>query len=125
MSTALESAMRDVVKQNDVPFINAHELLRERCATGIVGENVLVDHVHPSFRGHEDIALAIAEWMISEDLARAESFDWKEATRAECQRQLQSLDDLYFLRGRRALESLRLWAAGRSGGPPLIKANRR
>jgi hypothetical protein len=125
MTTALEAAMQHVVSRYHVPFINAHQLLAERCPNGIVGENVLVDHVHPSFRGHEDIALAIAEWMMTQGLAREERIGWKESAREECRRQLQSLDDLYFLRGRRALDNLRLWAAGRSGGPPLIKSNSR
>lgn len=120
ITTPLETALQEAAETNHVPLINAHELLRSRCPHGIIGKNVLVDHVHPSFRGHEDIAVAIADWMLAAGLLTSTNVDWKLAAQRECRTQLQSLDDLYFLRGRRALESLKLWAAGRSGGPPLI-----
>ncbi len=119
MTTSLEAAMQDVVQDNRLPFLNAHELLRANTTNGIVGDNVLVDHVHPSFRGHEDIAIAIADWMLSAQFASSLNPDWNQATREECRQRLQSLDNLYFLRGQRHLENLKLWAAGRSGGPPL------
>jgi hypothetical protein len=119
MTTPLETAMDEVVNENRLPFLNAHELLQARTTNGIVGDNILVDHVHPSFRGHELIAVAIADWMLSAQFASASNPDWKQATHQECQQRLQSLDNLYFLRGQRHLENLKLWAAGRSGGPPL------
>ena len=122
MTTPLETTMRQVVDENRLPFLNAHALLKARTTNGIVGDNVLVDHVHPSFRGHEEIAIAIADWMLSAQFASASNPDWKQATRQECQQSLQSLDNLYFLRGQRHLENLKLWAAGRSGGPPLKNA---
>ena len=121
ITTPLETALQEAAETNHVPLINAHELLRSRCPHAIIGKNVLVDHVHPSFRGHEDIAVAIADWMLAAGLLTSTNVDWKLAAQRECRTQLQSLDDLYFLRGRRALESLKLWAAGRSGGPPLMQ----
>ncbi|MFO1001200.1 MAG: hypothetical protein U0936_12720 [Planctomycetaceae bacterium] len=122
MTTALEAAMQEVVEEHRMPFLNAHELLRAKTANGIVGDNVLVDHVHPSFRGHEDIAIAIADWMLSAQFASSINPDWKQSMREKCQLRLQSLDNLYFLRGQRHLENLKLWAAGRSGGPPLNRS---
>lgn len=121
ITTPLETALQEASATNHVPLIDAHELLRSRCPQAIIGENVLVDHVHPSFRGHEDIAVAIADWMLATGLLTSANADWKLAMQRECRTQLQSLDDLYFLRGRRALENLKLWAAGRSGGPPLMQ----
>ena len=119
MTTPLEIAMEQVAAQSRVPLLNAHELLEARCDNGLIGLNVLVDHVHPSFVSHEDIAIAIAELMQSEQFFAASDDQWKQQTHEECQALLQRLDNLYFLRGQRALENLRLWAAGRSGGPPL------
>jgi hypothetical protein len=122
MTSSLEVAMQTVVEENRLPFLNAHELLQASTTNGIIGDNVLVDHVHPSFRAHEDIAIAIADWMISAQLATARNPNWKQETREECRQQLQTLDNLYFLRGQRHLENLKLWAAGRSGGPPLLRS---
>jgi len=120
ITTPLENGMRDVALQESVPLIDADELLTRRCKNGIAGDGVLVDHVHPSFRGHEDIAVAIADWMISTGLATASNVAWKEDAVSECRDQLSKLDDLYFLRGQRALRSLRLWVAGRAIETPLV-----
>ena len=122
MTTPLENGMREVASQESVPLIDADELLTRRCVNGIAGDGVLVDHVHPSFRGHEDIALSIADWMISTDLATASKSNaaWKVDAVNECRDRLSKLDDLYFLRGQRALRSLRLWAAGRAIETPLV-----
>jgi tetratricopeptide (TPR) repeat protein len=119
MISPLEQTMRDVAAEAGVPLIDAHALLAAASPNGIPDGSVLVDHVHPSFRGHEDIAIAIAEWMIESGCVESAASGWQQRTRSECERVVQSLGDLYFLRGRRALESLREWAAGRSGGPPL------
>ncbi len=120
ITTPLENRMRDVASQESVPLIDADELLTRRCSNGIAGDGVLVDHVHPSFRGHEDIALAIADWMISARLADESNAVWKEDAVLECRARLSKLDDIYFLRGQRALRSLRLWAAGRAFETPLV-----
>ena len=78
-----------------------------------------MDHVHPSFRGHEDIAISISEWMLSVGIASETNTTWKEDAAQEFRDRLLALDGLYFLRGRRALRSLRLWAAGRADETPL------
>lgn len=120
ITSPLDLALRETARDDSRPLIDAHALLAERCPKRIVGGSVLVDHVHPSFRGHEDIAIAIAEWMLREGYLKATASDWSATMRTICAERLQSLDDLYFLRGQRSLETLRLWAAGRSGGPPLV-----
>ncbi|MEJ7594376.1 MAG: hypothetical protein WKF77_22810 [Planctomycetaceae bacterium] len=119
MTTPLDAAMRNTASLESVPLIDAHELLSRRCRNGIVGDAILVDHVHPSFRGHEEIATAIADWMLSVDMASETNATWKDDAVQECRKHLLALDDLYFLRGQRALRSLRLWAAGRADEMPI------
>jgi len=119
MTTPLESAMRNTASLESVPLIDAHELLSRRCRNGVAGDAILVDHVHPSFRGHEDIAISIAEWMLSVDITSETNTNWKDEAVRECRDRLLALDDLYFLRGQRALRSLRLWAAGRADETPI------
>ncbi|MBC7966023.1 MAG: hypothetical protein H7Z17_08870, partial [Fuerstia sp.] len=120
MTTPLESAMRSAASDESLPLIDAHELLSRRCRHGIVGDAILVDHVHPSFRGHEEIAISIAEWMLSVGMAAEMNAAWKDDAVQECRDRLQALDDLYFLRGQRALRNLRLWAAGRADETPTV-----
>lgn len=121
MTTPLRHAMQNVVSRLNVPFLNAHDLLAQRCVGGIVGEQVLVDHVHPSFRGHEDIAVAIAAWMSREGCVHSKTSDWQDPARKICRDAVQSLEDSYFLRGRRALRALQQWAAGRALEPDLAE----
>jgi hypothetical protein len=45
---------------------------------------------------------------------------WKDNAVQEFRDRLQTLDDLYFLRGQRALRNLRLWAAGRAAETPVV-----
>ncbi len=52
--------------------------------------------------------------------ATASNAAWKEDAVTECRDRLSALDDMYFLRGQRALRSLRLWAAGRAVETPLV-----
>ena len=124
ITTPLESAMRSAASEQSVPLIDAHELLSLSCRHGIVGDAILVDHVHPSFRGHEEIAISIAEWMLSVGMAAETTTTWKDDAVQECRDRLQALDDLYFLRGQRALRNLRLWAAGRADETPTVSSPR-
>lgn len=118
MTSALSETMTTTAARLNIPILNADELLRNLSRSGIPGNDLLVDHVHPSFRGNEEIGIAIAEWMMSAGLVVVSKDSWRESTRKECADRLQTLSDLYFLKGQQKLEILRLWAAGRAGGPP-------
>jgi lysophospholipase L1-like esterase len=123
MTSPLVQAMQETVTQFQIPLLNADDLLRGMSRNGVIGYDLLVDHVHPSFRGNEEIGIAIADWMIAAGFASPQTDLWQQKTREVCRKRLQSLSDLYFLKGRQKLEILRLWAAGRSGGPPLANSS--
>lgn len=124
MTTALREQMDAVRTKSDLPTIDAHRLLAQLARDGIPGNRVLVDHVHPSFTGHQQIAIELLKlisdvWSLSDvrpQLQDATTAAELEQTFAD---HLQSLDDLYFLRGQRTLEDLRAWAEGRADGPPV------
>lgn len=119
MTSQLRSAMETVATTENIPFLDLHQRLAEECQNGIVGDAILVDHVHPSFRGHQLIALTIADRLHQLDLAVVTDSQWRSKVQLAFDQHLQSLDDLYFLRGRRTLENLRAWTAGRADGPPI------
>lgn len=121
MISALETAMQEVSEQEHPEFLNASELLVAECPDGILGDNVLVDHIHPSFRGHQLIAMAIVDWMLSRKFVRESSADWRSRAEQGFVDHIQSLDNMYFFRGRRRLGDLQGWAAGRAEGPPIIR----
>lgn len=122
MTSSLQQALRDAVAAGQAEFLDAQTLLSARCRGGILGEQLLVDHVHPSFRGHEDIAVAIAEWMQTQGLLQTLQQGWQETGRERCRSAVQQLDDAYFLQGRRRLQVLKNWAAGRATLPDMAES---
>ncbi len=119
MISALEAALRQTAADADTPLIELAPLLTNGIDGAILGDGPLVDHIHPSFVAHQTIAVAIANWMIDGGFVEVTEPDWVSVATDRFRDHLQSLDDLYFLRGRRALEALQGWAAGRARGPPL------
>jgi lysophospholipase L1-like esterase len=118
MTLSLSDIMNTVTREEDVPVLDAHELLSRLSPQKLPGDYLLVDHVHPSFRGHEEIAMAIVHWMQDAGLAPLpDAVQWESAARNACRLRVQSMDDTYFLQGRRQLEILKRWAAGRSQEP--------
>ncbi|MFO0979510.1 MAG: hypothetical protein U0996_24105 [Planctomycetaceae bacterium] len=118
MTTTLVRAMNDVATAEQVPLIDAHELLAKLAPQQLPGDFLLVDHVHPSFRGHEEIAVTIAHWMQQAGFApMVDASAWEQTAREACRQRVQSMSDSYFLHGRRQLEILKRWAAGRSQDP--------
>lgn len=123
MTTSLEQGIQHVAAEQNVPFVNLHAFLEPRCRHRLVGDQVLSDHIHPSFRSHQEIGMLLAEWMMEQHLIqRPPDVDgWRAACQVHFATHLSSLENMYFLRGQRALDDLRGWAAGRAEGPPLIK----
>lgn len=119
MTSELEAAFDRISAGQDVPLIDAHLLLAGFCKDGIVDDSVLVDHVHPSFVSNGRIAVAIVEQLHEMRIVEQLTPEWKQSFQTEFEEHLQSLDSMYFLRGRRTLESLRAWTQGRAEGPPL------
>ena len=119
MTSTLDAEMRQVVADRGIPFLDAHQLLTELSRHGIADDSVLVDHVHPSFQSHLEIAFALADLMQRSGWLTPSDPQWKPSTRQEFAAHLQSLDDMYYLRGRQMLDVLKAWAAGRADGSPL------
>ncbi|MFQ5732537.1 MAG: SGNH/GDSL hydrolase family protein [Planctomycetaceae bacterium] len=119
MIAPLEAAMRRVAGQTGTPLIDAHALLEADVPAGILGDELLVDHIHPSpIKGHQKIARALAK-KLQELGVFHPARDWATNRQSAFQKHRDSLPDLYFPRGQRTLWALREWAAGRADGPPI------
>ena len=108
-----------ICRQADAPCLDLHELLGKECPQGILGDEILVDHVHPSIRGHQLIANALLEHLseIFGPIPQRHA-----ATRAEIyQTHLDSLDALYYAHGQQRLRNLHLWTKGQTDGPAYKK----
>ena len=117
MVSELEQAMHQVATDEGVPLLDLHATLEAQARSGILGSGLLVDHIHPSFKGNQVIANAIVELMTDEGLLAPES-GWKQRSAEAHASHFKSLDNLYFLRGQRTLETLNDWARGREFNLP-------
>lgn len=106
-------AILDLARQTDVPLVDVQKLFERGARHGIVGSEQLVDHVHPSFAGHQHIADALANKLV--ELGHVQPVaDWQANKRRAFQKHLDGLDGFYYALGERRLKNLRLWTQGRS-----------
>jgi hypothetical protein len=116
MISPLETAMRDVAHDTSTPLLDAHSLLEASSRNSILGGGLLVDHVHPSIEGHQQIALALLEQLA--DLGHIIlPPDWRSRTTSAFRQHYDSLSDFYFADGQRTLERVRYWTRGEADGP--------
>ncbi len=118
--STMEEALVRVAHETKTPIIDAQSLLTNLSPQRIAGEFLLVDHIHPSIRGHQIIANAIADEFIRLDYFHPEG-DWQEKRDLAFEQHRLSLDNMYYLHGRRMLDVLDSWTSGRADGPPLAE----
>jgi tetratricopeptide (TPR) repeat protein len=114
----MELAISQVSKRNDMPLLNAHELLERETRNGILGSSILVDHIHPSFAGHQLIALALVERLHGLSIVKPAN-NWQPLARAAFAQHFAQLPDVYFAKGEQNLANLRRWSQGMADGPPI------
>jgi hypothetical protein len=111
------SPMRAVVQLaadcHHIPIVDAQQLFEQLTPDGITGDEWLVDHVHPSMKGHQRLASAIFEQMQTLGWVRPQG-DWQQQCDARFLEHLQSLDAMYYIRGQQRLEGLLKWTQGRA-----------
>ena len=76
------------------------------------GIESLVDHVHPTIHGHQQIAGLLLAEMKRQALVAGTTDDAKQAALFE--QHLESLDFMYFQRAKDRLAGLQRWAQGRT-----------
>ena len=118
MTFALRTQMKQAAEDEGVTVLDLQDWLSGSARTGILGRDQLVDHVHPSFTVNQQIAVRLAEEMEQADLVSLPD-GLHDIVAPEFQAHLQSLNNLYFLDGRRTLQVMKEWTQGRGDGPPL------
>lgn len=118
----MHASLLRLANEFDVPLVDIRELFEQKTPDGIPGSELLVDHVHPSIEGHQLIADAIYEKLLEMKLFQ-QAEHWQDTRDQLRQKQLNSLDQSYFLRG--ALRSKRLegWSRGRSTNIPTLSTH--
>jgi hypothetical protein len=110
---AMNRAVLQVADETATPSVDASAILSNACRDHIPGDYLLVDHVHPSIKGHQMLADALLDEMVRLEVVEPQE-GWQVERDQVFQSHLESLDSFYFLAGQRHLHALRNWAAGRA-----------
>ncbi len=111
--SAMQQTIRDIANDQQVILADVAALFGSLRDDGLIGENIMVDHVHPSIYGHQLIARLLMEKLAPVGML-SHVPEMRELKRPFAQH-LTTLDESYFARGRQRLAGLKLWAAGRAG----------
>jgi tetratricopeptide (TPR) repeat protein len=111
MLEPIKQTIRQVAAETNTPLVDAEAVLAALSRNGFPDNQWLVDHVHPTIEGHQQIADAIAEKLVQLQLVRPTT-NWQEAKERDYRAHLASLSNLYFERARHRLKSEQGWAHG-------------
>ncbi len=110
---SMNQIVLDVAHDSDTRLVDVRAMFDEHSRSGIPGDDWLVDHVHPSFEGHQLIANALAEELIREGVLTAQS-GWEVKRQQQYSDHLASLPGFYFVQGQERLNGQTMWAQGRA-----------
>ena len=113
MLESMHEALAEVARAYRVPLVDARALFREHTPDGILGNELLLDHVHPTISGHQLIAQALLGELVHMGLARPQP-GWEGRRQEAYRKHLGSLDTPYFARAKERLEGQRRWTEGRA-----------
>jgi lysophospholipase L1-like esterase len=120
MLEPMHEDLKRIAQNTGTPMVDARALIAGMCRGGVPDQSWMVDHVHPSIRGHQQIANAIADHLVRQDVIHPAE-DWPGRRDAAYQAHWDSLEPIYFEIGRQRLEILRDWSRGlmtRERDPP-------
>jgi tetratricopeptide (TPR) repeat protein len=110
---AMSESILRVAENTGTPLVDAQALYESRSRDGLVGDQWLVDHVHPSIAGHQLLADTLADQLIAMHVV-VPGAGWAAQKERRYEEHLASLPDIYFLKGLQRLESEQHWAHGRA-----------
>ncbi len=113
MIEPLHAALARVARSTRTPLVDARAQLDALRPADIPGDELHLDHIHPSIDGHQRIAAGLLDELIRLDLVRPRA-GWQARQQQLYVQQLATLDAIYYARGRQRLEGLRRWTQGRA-----------
>jgi hypothetical protein len=113
-SSSMQQSVRSIAKRRGVWCLDVDTLFQSVSRDGIVGNQWLVDHVHPRLEGHQLMGEQIAELLLREDWVHAAEEGWREGRPEVYRTHLRTLGEDYFVRGKQRLAGLMLWTQGRA-----------
>jgi tetratricopeptide (TPR) repeat protein len=119
ITAGMRQILRKLADRWDVPFYDLQDMAFQESPLGIVGSEFLVDHVHPSIRGHQLLGSELAQRIQARCLPYPPEAITRQQLQTRFQKHLKSLPDTYFLHGLQRLKNLQAWTQGRADGAPI------
>ena len=113
MLEPMHTTLRETANRMGVPLVELRRTWEQQAPHGLVGDELLLDHVHPNISGHQQIAQMLIDQMIKLALVKPQP-GWETQQTTRYEDHLTTLDTTYFARGKERLEGLRRWTQGRS-----------
>ncbi|MFP6588258.1 MAG: hypothetical protein VB814_11460 [Pirellulaceae bacterium] len=99
--------------------IDVQEYFAERSPVQIPGDNLFLDHVHPTIRGHQLIAGYLFERMVAQAIIKPPT-DFAAQRSNRFRTHLESLSEVYYQQGEIRLKGLQMWSRGHAGRVDLL-----
>ncbi len=90
--TPMPEIVRAVAAEREVPLLDFHAIVEDRSAQNIPGENLFLDHVHPTIEGHRILALALVDELIAEGVVSPHA-SWNDEAIAQVARAVEGRVD--------------------------------
>ena len=113
-SEEIMHSIRTIAEKSRAWCVDNNALFESISDNSLVGDQWLVDHVHPRVEGHQRIGESVAELLLEHRWIEEGDFHWKSKRVEHYRKHLSTLGDDYFQRGKQRLEGLLLWTQGRA-----------
>jgi tetratricopeptide (TPR) repeat protein len=108
----MNEVVLEIARRTETPLVDVQRMFETLTDGGIPGNDWLLDHVHPSIFGHQQIAAALMKELIRQGVVRPE-LGWHQERERKFREHFTSLGDIYFAQGMQRLDNLRTWTEGR------------
>ncbi|WP_419194584.1 methyltransferase [Novipirellula herctigrandis] len=109
----MNQIIRASANDSRCPLLEARQRFSELSKGGIPGDNLFLDHVHPTIVGHQILAGDITDKLVEQNVVTPRP-GWEKQRDKLYKLHLNSLDLVYFEKGKQRLEGLRRWSQGRA-----------
>jgi len=117
--TVMNEFLVSVPSGQALQVIDVQEYFAERSPVQIPGDNLFLDHVHPTIRGHQLIAEYLFERMVAQAIIKPPA-DFAAQRSNRFRTHLESLSEVYYQQGEIRLKGLQMWSRGHAGRVDLL-----
>ncbi|GAB4150464.1 MAG: hypothetical protein Tsb009_25330 [Planctomycetaceae bacterium] len=83
MLESMSEIVEKIAKETETPLVDARTLFEQQSPQGIPGNNLFMDHVHPTIEGHQWIGREIVKRMREEKIAPSPTREWSSSNRRQ------------------------------------------